>query len=76
MARRKSRQGLEMSKQITEAEFEALRPMNKDLVTIERDGEFSYETFFDYDGNEIAFATCRRGEIQGYTLVNADDETR
>lgn len=58
-----------MTTQITQAEFDALRPINADLIRRERDGAYEYETITDGDGNEIAFASYRAGQCEGYTMV-------
>lgn len=46
-----------MSIQITREQFEALRPISLGQIEHEVDGEYSYETFLDEDGNEIAFSS-------------------
>ncbi len=48
-----------MSIQITRDQFEALRPISLGQIEHEVDGEYSYETFLDEDGNEIAFSSSR-----------------
>lgn len=55
--------------EITKEQFDALRPMNADLIKRERDGAYEYETIVDDDGNEIAFASYRGGECVGHTMV-------
>ncbi|MCM3679495.1 hypothetical protein [Sphingomonas paucimobilis] len=60
-------------KTISRDEFEALRPMNDDLVAIERDTEFWYETFLNEDGDEIAFASHHSHRETIYQLRDAQD---
>lgn len=57
-------------KTITKREFDALSPINPDLVVRESDNGYDYETVVDEDGNEIAFASYRTGEDPVYTLTD------
>lgn len=63
-----------MSPAITKEQFDALRPLNPDLVREERDGAYLYEVIFDGEGNEVAFASWRAGACEGYTLLAGGNE--
>ena len=60
-----------MTKTITKAQFEALKA-SAARIEEERDIEYSYETLFNADDEEIAFASYHSYRPTEYTLMVAE----